>query len=198
MRQRALDAGVFVIFPILLLGLASRAADDGSAVVENQDVARVAPVCRSAPTDVGDDFASTLGTGGVLGTKFTWPDYGPGYKNVYLNPAKEAHWKKWIALYNEKMLSKGTFLDLYVYGYDVPEAYAIEKGGAIYYAFYAPVAAGKNSKEGAWSGEAELRGLGNRTYRVTDYVNGKDYGSVTGPTAKLRVDFIGSLLLEVK
>src|SRR5580704_12125626 len=57
MRQRALDAGVFVIFPILLLGLASRAADDGSAVVENQDVARVAPVCRSAPTDVGDDFA---------------------------------------------------------------------------------------------------------------------------------------------
>src|SRR5947208_6144566 len=57
MRQRALDAGVFVIFPILLLGLASCAADDGSAVVENQDVARVAPVCRSAPTDVGDDFA---------------------------------------------------------------------------------------------------------------------------------------------
>src|SRR5438270_5688172 len=52
MRQRALDAGVFVIFPILLLGLASRAADDGSAVVENQDVARVAPVCQaeSAPS----------------------------------------------------------------------------------------------------------------------------------------------------
>jgi len=25
--------------------------------------------------DTGSDFASTLGTGGVLGTKFTWPDY---------------------------------------------------------------------------------------------------------------------------
>jgi alpha-galactosidase len=54
--------------------------------------------------DVGDDFASTLGTGGVLGTKFTWPDYGPKYKNVYLNPAKEAHWKKWIGIYQQKML----------------------------------------------------------------------------------------------
>ncbi|MFZ1137820.1 MAG: hypothetical protein WAN76_01495 [Candidatus Sulfotelmatobacter sp.] len=40
---------------------------------------------------------------------------------------KEAHWKKWIGLYNEKMLSRGEFRDLYVYGYDIPEAYAIEK-----------------------------------------------------------------------
>ncbi len=29
--------------------------------------------------DTGQDFASTLGTGGVLGTKFTWPDYGPKF-----------------------------------------------------------------------------------------------------------------------
>ncbi len=39
--------------------------------------------------DIGSDFASTLGTGGVLGTKFTWPDYGPKLKNVYLNEGKE-------------------------------------------------------------------------------------------------------------
>ena len=62
--------------------------------------------------DEGEDFASTLGTGGVLGTKFTWPDYGPKFKTVYLNPEKEAHWKKWISLYNQKMLSKGTFKNL--------------------------------------------------------------------------------------
>src|SRR4029077_19734055 len=165
---------------------------------DHVELTRITGANTDAEQDVGDDFASTLGAGGVLGTKFTWPGNTPKLKNVYLNPAKEAHWKKWIALYNEKMLSKGTFLDLYVYGYDVPEAYAIEKGGAIYYAFYAPVAAGKNSKEGTWSGEAELRGLGNKTYRVTDYVNGKDYGSVTGPTAKLHVDLTGSLLLEAK
>jgi alpha-galactosidase len=146
--------------------------------------------------EVGDDFASTLGTGGVLGTKFTWPNYGPKLKNVYLDPEKEAHWKKWIALYNEKMLSKGNFLDLYVYGYDAPEAYAIEKGGAMYYAFYAPTGADKSSHGVAWNGEVELRGLGNRSYHVTDYVDGNDYGTVMGPTAKLRVDFTDSLLLE--
>jgi len=31
---------------------------------------------------------------------------------------------------------------------------------------------------------------------VTDYVNGMDFGTVTGPTAKLKVEFTGSLLLE--
>jgi len=146
--------------------------------------------------DLGEDFASTMGTGGVLGTKFTWPDYGPKLKNVYLNRTKEEHWKKWIKLYNDKMLSKGIFRNLYVYGYDVPEAYAIEKDGAIYYAFYAPT--GKNSSHALWNGEVELRGLGNRAYRVTDYVNGQDYGSVNGQNAKLNVNFIDSLLLEAK
>ena len=43
-----------------------------------------------------------------------------------------------MALYNEKMLSRGIFRNLYVYGYDVPEGYAIEKDGAMYYAFFAP------------------------------------------------------------
>lgn len=147
--------------------------------------------------DTGSDFASTLGTGGVLGTKFTWPDYGKKYGNVYLGAQKDAVWKKWIALYNEKMLSKGEFLDLYVYGYDVPEAYAISKNGKMYYGFYAPEPPGKTGGQtGKYSGEIELRGLGNGTYRVTDYVNGKDYGTVSGPTGKLKVEFQGSLLLE--
>lgn len=148
--------------------------------------------------DLGDDFASTLGTGGVLGTKFTWPDYGPKLKNVYLKPDKEAHWKKWIGLYNEKLLSKGNFRDLYVYGYDSPEAYAIEKDGSMFYAFYAP---GKTAKEktvaGMWKGEVELRGLAaDKNYKISDYVNKKDYGVAAGPTAKLKVEFMENLLLE--
>jgi alpha-galactosidase len=150
--------------------------------------------------DVGSDFASTLGTGGVLGTKFTWPDYGPKLKNVYLNSGKEPHWKKWIDLYNEKMLSKGNFLDLYVYGYDAPEAYAIEKDGNMFFAFYsvskAPAAGHKNSVAGSWKGQVELRGLQTKSYHVLDYVNGKDYGTVIGPTAKLDAEFGDSLLLE--
>jgi alpha-galactosidase len=150
--------------------------------------------------DLGDDFASTLGTGGVLGTKFTWPDYGPKLKNVYLKPDKEAHWKKWIGLYNEKMLSKGNFRDLYVYGYDSPEAYAVEKDGNMFYAFYAP---GKTAKEKTaakmWKGEVELRGLAaDKNYKISDYVNKKDYGMVAGPTAKLKAEFMENLLLEAK
>ena len=150
--------------------------------------------------DLGSDFASTLGTGGVLGTKFTWPDYGPKLKNVYLNSGKEPHWKKWISLYNEKMLSKGNFLDLYVYGYDAPEGYAIEKDGNMYYAFYAAEKHGKTAKEksepGEWKGPIELRGLQAKAYKVVDYVNYKDYGTVQGPTASMNVDFNGSLLLQ--
>ncbi len=138
--------------------------------------------------------------GGVLGTKFTWPDYGPKFKNVFLNASKEEHWKQWIKLYNEKMLSKGTYLTLYVYGYDFPEAYAIEKDGQMYYAFYAPAkATDVHSKPPArlsWSGEIELRGLESKNYRVTDYANRKDFGTVKGPTAKLKVNFEDNLLLE--
>ena len=163
---------------------------------DHVELTRISGANTNNEQDVGDDFASTLGTGGVLGTKFTWPDYGPKLKNVYLDSSKEAHWKKWIALYNEKLLSKGDFLDLYIYGYDVPEAYAIEKDGTMYYAFYSPSEKGSNNKQNSWSGEVELRGLGNQNYHVTDYVNGKDYGNVSGPTAKLKVDFAGSLLLE--
>jgi alpha-galactosidase len=77
----------------------------------------------------GEDFASTIGAGGVVGTKFVWPDPGPRFKAVNLTPEKDARWKKWIGVYNQKMLSKGTFLDLYTYGYDFPEAYVIEKDG---------------------------------------------------------------------
>jgi len=134
----------------------------------------------------------------VLGTKFTWPDYGPKFTNVYLKADKEAHWKKWIALYNEKMLSKGNFRDLYIYGYDSPEAYAIEKDGSMFYAFYAP---GRTAKEKAiaqmWKGEIELRGLSaGKSYKIADYVNNKDYGVVTGPAARLQLEFKDNVLLE--
>jgi alpha-galactosidase len=147
--------------------------------------------------DLGRDFASTLGTGGVLGTKFTSPDYGPKFKNVTLTPDKEAHWKKWISLYNHMMLSKGTFRDLYVMGYDNPEGYAIEKDGKMYFAFYVSPRNSSGAKStGSWSGELELRGLSAGQYRVTDYVNGTDYGAVTGPVGRLHVDFTDNLLLE--
>jgi alpha-galactosidase len=140
--------------------------------------------------DKGRDFASAVGVGAVVGTKFTWPGYGPKFKIVELTPEKEAHWKKWIDIYNAKMLSRGKFLDLYTYGYDVPEAYAIEKDGRMYYAFYAP------DKTKPWRGQVELRGLAPGTYQILDYENGKQLGPVDAQNAKLGVDFSEHLLLE--
>lgn len=141
----------------------------------------------------GWDFASTLGVGGVPGTKFVWPDPGPHFQPVALTTQKEEHWKKWLALYNQKMLSKGEFLDLYVYGYDVPEAYAIAKDGKMYYAFFAEP--GK-----PFAGDVELRGLKPGTYDVVDYVDGKDLGTVQADQSKaprLKAEFKDHLLLEV-
>ncbi len=167
---------------------------------DHVELTRVTNASSDQEQDLGEDFASTLGTGGVLGTKFTWPDYGAKFKTVYLNQAKEAHWKEWISLYNEKMLSKGKFLDLYVYGFDFPEAYAIEKDGHFYYAFYNSEKGGAAITEHAspeeWKGELELRGLPAGTFRVTDYVHHKELGTVTGPVGKLNATFTGSLLLE--
>jgi alpha-galactosidase len=138
----------------------------------------------------GDDFASTIGTGGVVGTKFVWPDPGPKFKDVNLTAAKEERWKKWIGLYNEKMLSKGDFEDLYVTGYDTPEAYAIAKDGKMYYAFFAPA---------DFKGEIELRGLKPGKYNVSDYSEGKDLGALeagANGVAKLTTEFKDHLLLE--
>ena len=57
MRQRALDADVFVVLPILVLGLAPGAAGDDGTVVENQDVLRIASMGRCSAADVGDEIA---------------------------------------------------------------------------------------------------------------------------------------------
>jgi alpha-galactosidase len=176
--------------------LGPRAAVYGDHV----ELTRISGVFSNKEQDTGRDFASTMGTGGVLGTKFTWPDRQDKYKTVYLSPEKDAYWKKWIRLYNDKMLSKGKFLNLYSLGYDVPEGYAIEKEGSLYYAFYAPDRPAPSrlatSTPGDWSGTVELRGLGKKTYRVTDYVKNQDYGTVSGPIGALKVEFRDSLLLE--
>jgi alpha-galactosidase len=140
--------------------------------------------------EVGTDFASTIGPGGVVGTKFTWPDYGPEKKAVFLDADKESRWKRWIGLYNEKQLARGTFRNLYVHGYDVPEAYAIAKDGRMHYAFFAPDASLP------WQGRVELRGLAPGRYTVRDSVSGADLGTVDAARPSLRVSFTANLLVE--
>jgi alpha-galactosidase len=91
------------------------------------------------------------------------------------------------------MLSRGSFCNLYIYGYDAPEGYAIEKDGRMYYAFFSPSAS-------PWKGEIELRGLERGRYHVTDYAEGEDLGTVeaTADAApRLKLEFKDHLLLEV-
>jgi alpha-galactosidase len=158
---------------------------------DHVELSEMTPIGHGNWSEHGHDFASTVGTGGVVGTKFVWPDPGPHFKPVALTSEKEEHWKKWIGLYNQKMLSKGEFLDLYVYGYDVPEGYAIAKDGKMYYAFFT---------EKPFAGEVELRGLKPGTYNVLDYPDGKDLGTVQaaeGKSPRLKAEFNDHLLLEV-
>jgi len=142
--------------------------------------------------DEGRDFASTIGPGGVPGTKFTWPDYGKRFRGVELTDEKEAVWKKWLTIYRDKMLSQGTFRNLYVYGYDSPEAYAIAKDGKMYYAFFAP------EPGASWEGTLELRGLsGGDHFRVVDYEANRELGTVTQPDFRMNAKFTDHLLLVV-
>jgi alpha-galactosidase len=133
--------------------------------------------------ETGEDFASAVGTGAVVGTKFTWPG---GPEDTRLTPDKDNHWKKWISLYNEKMLSKNEYLNLYDIAYDKPETHVIRKGDTLYYAFYAD----------SWNNEVELRGLQKATYKVYDYVNQREMGTLSGPVAKFSPHIEDYLLIE--
>jgi alpha-galactosidase len=139
---------------------------------------------------VKDDFASTVGVGGVVGTNFRWPVGSAAFKEGKdLTPAREQLFAKWIGIYREKMLSRGEYLGtLYDIGFDRPETHAIKKDGRVYYAFYAP----------QWSGKVTLRGLAERMYHAIDYVDGKDLGIIRGPVATLDVKFDEHLLIEAK
>jgi alpha-galactosidase len=159
---------------------------------DHVELTKILGANTSHEVDVGKDFASSVGTGAVLGTKFTWPDYGPRFRTVMLTAEKERLWKKWIDIYDSKMLSRGIFRDLYVYGVDFPEAYAIEKDGKMYYSFFTA------NETDTWKGTLELRGLNPGRYTVVDYVNGASLGTVDGATPKLPgIQFTDHLLLEV-
>ena len=141
-------------------------------------------------TDSHEDFASQLGIGAVLGTKFTYPATGDSaIDSNLLTPAREKLFKKWIRLYHEKMLSTGKYLgSLYDIGYDYPEAYAIRKADTMYYSFYNP----------DFTGTVTLKGLAKNTrYQVTDYYQGKALGRVSADEPRLKVNFKDFLLLEV-
>lgn len=139
-------------------------------------------------SDGGNDWASTVGIGAVISTKFTYPNEGRGKDaNFLLTPEREVVWRKWADIYNTKMLPKGQYLgELYDIGFDKPEAHAVSKDGKLYYAFYAPT----------WDGPVELRGLGDGAYRLTDYFNGVELGTASANAARIPARFEKFLLIE--
>jgi alpha-galactosidase len=144
-------------------------------------------------SDGRDDFASSVGIGAVISSKFTWPKdtdrptapLPPG--GYVLNAEKEALWRKWVGLYKQHMLPKGEYLGaLYDIGFDKPEAHAISKDGSMYYSFYAA----------DWNGPVQLRGLGQGRYRVRDLFNEADVGEVDAGSNTLELTFKRSVLLQ--
>ena len=140
-------------------------------------------------SDGGNDFASTVGVGGVVGTQFVIPSLVVKRGKSDLAPEREKELEKWLRIYRDKMLSKGQYLgQLYDIGFDVPETHVIRKDKTMYYAFFAK----------RWKGSVELRGLEDRNYSVVDYVTGKKYGTVSRHSAHLPIEFGGDLLVEVR
>ncbi len=144
-------------------------------------------------SDGGDDFASSVGVGAVISTKFTWPKdttrpvdkLPPG--GFVLTPQKETMWRKWVALYKEHMLPTGEYRgELYDIGFDKPETHAISKSGKMYYSFYA----------NEWSGQLQLRGLGQGKYRVRDLFNEVELGVIDAHDNGLNATFKRFLLLQ--
>ena len=144
-------------------------------------------------SDGGLDFASQVGVGGVIGTKFTWPKANPDATESggsLLTPEKEALLRKWVPIYKEKMLSRGTYLNLYTYGIDKPEAHVIDKDGTLYYSFYAP----------SWEGEPiTLRGLDAAgSYLVTEYASDQPESyRISGSRPVITPHFKDNYLIEV-
>ena len=144
-------------------------------------------------SDGKDDFASTIGIGGVPGTKFVWPPesyFNKETGHIGLTPEKEKIWKKWIGLYKKYQLAKGQYIGaLYDLGYDRPEAHVIQKGDTLFYAFYAD----------DFNGTIELRGLpAKKTLTVYDYENAKNLGTVSSERPFLKAQFKKHLLIYVK
>lgn len=134
-----------------------------------------------------EDFASTVGIGGVISSKFTMPDVSQSDSSLMLTKTKERRWKSWLDVYRRESLGEGTYMNLYDIAFDVPETHAIKKGDTLYYAFY---------YDSGFSGPVELRGLQARRYEIVDYVNEKSLGIVDAGIPKMKFNVNRWLLIK--
>ncbi|OGF97464.1 MAG: hypothetical protein A2Z86_03525 [Candidatus Glassbacteria bacterium GWA2_58_10] len=127
---------------------------------------------------IQEDFESAMGTGAQVTTFF-----------ADLSPQQMEKWKRWFGLYRQMGLSSGEYLNLYDLAFDIPEAHLVRKNGKLYYGFFAD-----NWSTGR---PLELRGLDrDKSYRVRDWVNGVELGTVQGSKPLVHQAFKVHLLLE--
>ncbi|WP_176041142.1 glycoside hydrolase family 36 protein [Burkholderia stabilis] len=142
-------------------------------------------------SDGGRDFASAVGVGAVISTKFTWP-VDPKPKNSFLlTPEREQAWRHWVGVYNAHRLAEGRYRgELYDIAFDKPETHVVEKDGVLHYACYAE----------RWNGAVALRGLQpGRSYRIVDYANGnREVGRVAPGQAAIALRFEHAALLRAE
>jgi alpha-galactosidase len=119
-------------------------------------------------------YPRAIGTGAVVSTF-----------SMVLN---QSH-RDWTAIYNQRRLAEGEYLNLYDIGWENPEGHVIRKGQSLYFAFFTRVPGAE------FNGKVVLRGLSSARFRVTDYVGNHVMGEVTGPEANIPVSFRDSLLL---
>ena len=128
------------------------------------------------------DFASCLGVGAVIQTKYT---------NFSL-PDEYIFYKKWLQKGKKLNLPSGEYVgSLYNLSFDFPEAHIIKKGITNYYAFFV------EPWNEIFAGKIELRGLDNSiTYTVEDYMENKSFGDITASSSFINVTFTNHLLLR--
>ena len=141
-------------------------------------------------SDRGNDFASTIGVGGVPGTKFTRVETRKMEEGSKLLTEKNKKtWQQYIGAYNKERPAEGSYMNLYDIVYDTPETHLIRKGNVLYYGFFTP---------GEFSGTIELRGLvpGNK-YELIDYINDRVLSADTSDmNNEIKVQFKYHLLLK--
>ena len=159
----------------------------------------------------GPTYQLVIGTGAIPGTCSTILD---------------SYHDKWMPIYQKYELNKGgQYLNLYDIAFDYPEGHVIKKNHRFYYAFYThpwkQLGSFTHTDNRVWrfgmgndykvkertefkypienySGEVAFRGLDkNKKYKVFDYGNDKELGTINGDNPYLNVSFDNYLLLEV-
>ncbi len=133
-------------------------------------------------TESGEDFASTIGIGGVPGSMFTMKGSG-GYP---LTNHKEKNIKKWIDIYNKLRLSEGEYLNLYDMIFDRPETHVVRKKKRLYYSIFA----------NKFSGQFELRGLSkSKAYEIFNCESNDRIGIIKSGERFINLDFEDHIII---